>query len=257
MKIFYIIITSLLIFSCPVVAQNKGILYYKLTTNDKRTHNPRTENYQLFFAGDKSIQFFMPQVVKEEFKQIDDNTGGKTVVFNTKNNNLPFLFKDFRNHKIILTNNIQFKDYLINDTLVNFDWKITNERKQILKYTCIKATTKFRGREYEAWFTEDVPTRVGPWKFNSLPGLIVKVNDIDNIYTFELTAADFETKFDPRKIAVPENSKKDSGITHRQFIELYAKKVKDLEAQSRASYVAKGNVTGITNITIPPLMEKF
>lgn len=255
MKIFYAI-STLLIFNLTVVAQNKGILYYKLTTNDKRTHQPREEQYKLFFAEDRSIQFFTPQVIKEKSIQIDDNTSGKTIVFNTKKTDLPFLFKDFKNREILQTQNIQFKNYLVKDSLINFDWKITTERKQILKYTCIKATTMFRGRTYVAWFTEDVPTPIGPWKFNGLPGLIIAVNDTENIYTFELTAADFETKFDSN-LMVPVNYQKESAITHSQFIELYNKKVKDLEAQSRASYVSQGNVTGITNVTIPPLMEKF
>lgn len=47
-----------------------------------------------------------------------------------------------------------------------------------------KATTVFRGRTYEAWFTPDIPVSDGPWKFSGLPGLILEVHDSKNHYVF-------------------------------------------------------------------------
>ena len=47
----------------------------------------------------------------------------------------------------------------------------------IKTYTCKKATTHFRGRDYIAWFTTDIPIVAGPWKFNGLPGLVIDIED--------------------------------------------------------------------------------
>lgn len=47
---------------------------------------------------------------------------------------------------------------------------------------------KFRGRDYIAWFTEEIPVSKGPYKFNGLPGLIVLIHDITNRYTWSLTS---------------------------------------------------------------------
>ena len=47
-------------------------------------------------------------------------------------------------------------------------------------FNCQQATVHFRGRNYEAWFTEEIPTSVGPWKFFGLPGLILEVKDSQN-----------------------------------------------------------------------------
>ena len=44
----------------------------------------------------------------------------------------------------------------------------------ILGMECHKATTKFRGRVWEVWFTEEIPISLGPWKLGGLPGLILK-----------------------------------------------------------------------------------
>ncbi|RXJ50293.1 GLPGLI family protein [Gelidibacter gilvus] len=61
---------------------------------------------------------------------------------------------------------------------IDFNWQITNETKNIGKFICYKATTKnFRGRNYEAWFTYEIPVPAGPWKFHGLPGLILEIHD--------------------------------------------------------------------------------
>lgn len=65
------------------------------------------------------------------------------------------------------------------------DWLIKNETMTIVGYTCQKATCSFRGRNYTAWFTVDIPISQGPWKFCGLPGLILKVQDDAKEYVFE------------------------------------------------------------------------
>lgn len=64
-------------------------------------------------------------------------------------------------------------------------WSLCNEKCEILGYECQKATCLFRGRNYIAWFAPLIPVQHGPWKFGGLPGLILKVSDTQNIYTFE------------------------------------------------------------------------
>jgi GLPGLI family protein len=65
------------------------------------------------------------------------------------------------------------------------DWQISNDTTTIAGYLCQKATCNFRGRNYTAWFTVDIPISMGPWKFNGLPGLILKVYDDALEYNFE------------------------------------------------------------------------
>ncbi len=65
------------------------------------------------------------------------------------------------------------------------EWKLTNETQTIIDYKCQKATCRFRGRDFIAWFAPSIPVKRGPWKFGGLPGLILKVQDKDGLYTFE------------------------------------------------------------------------
>jgi len=40
---------------------------------------------------------------------------------------------------------------------------------------------------FEAWFTREIPIAEGPYKFYGLPGLIIKISDSRDYYSFELT----------------------------------------------------------------------
>lgn len=64
-------------------------------------------------------------------------------------------------------------------------WILHNDTMTVLEHSCQKATCHWRGRDFVAWFAKDIPIRRGPWKFNGLPGLILKLYDTDRFYTFE------------------------------------------------------------------------
>lgn len=66
-----------------------------------------------------------------------------------------------------------------------YDWKITNDTATILGYPCKRATT-FSTRskkQYSAWFTADLPFSAGPNSFYGLPGLILKIESDDKLYS--------------------------------------------------------------------------
>lgn len=67
-----------------------------------------------------------------------------------------------------------------------FDWKVFNEKSKVGDYKVQKATTKFGGRNWTAWFDADIPFQDGPYKFSGLPGLIVKIEDDAKNYSWEL-----------------------------------------------------------------------
>ncbi|WP_038028713.1 GLPGLI family protein [Thermonema rossianum] len=71
-------------------------------------------------------------------------------------------------------------------------WTITNERKQLAiadssrLLPCQKATTFYRGRHWEVWFTTALPLPEGPWKLKGLPGLVVEAGDSKHNFRFSL-----------------------------------------------------------------------
>lgn len=81
--------------------------------------------------------------------------------------------------------NIKFGYYSFktNDKMI---WKISNETKQVQNYTLQKATTKFGGRNWIAWFNKDIPFNEGPFKFSGLPGLVFEISDISKNFIYQL-----------------------------------------------------------------------
>ena len=68
-----------------------------------------------------------------------------------------------------------------------------DEPINISGYRCNKATVSFAGRDYTAWYTLDVPAPFGPYKFWGLPGLIVKLEEVNGMYIWEMIGLSRDT----------------------------------------------------------------
>lgn len=91
--------------------------------------------------------------------------------------------------KMTVTDRIPFAgNFKYTEGIIKFNWKLQEVTNTICGYKCKKATTTFRGRNYTVWYTPSIPNSEGPWKFNGLPGLILKVADDKNDYSFECVA---------------------------------------------------------------------
>ena len=66
------------------------------------------------------------------------------------------------------------------------DWKLVNESKKINSFICKKAELRYKGRDWTAWYSVEIPLPYGPYKLSGLPGLIVKITDKTGDYDFEL-----------------------------------------------------------------------
>ena len=53
-------------------------------------------------------------------------------------------------------------------------------------FFCKKATTIYAKKEWTAYYTEEIPSSVGPWKLSGLPGVIVKAFDKDCVNSFKI-----------------------------------------------------------------------
>lgn len=73
---------------------------------------------------------------------------------------------------------------LVEDTLGGIAWTLHPEHKRFGKYDARRATGMFRGREYEVWYTLEIPIPSGPYKLGGLPGLILEAQTTDGIVRF-------------------------------------------------------------------------
>lgn len=102
--------------------------------------------------------------------------------------------KEYPNMKTTFSDQIGRKRMGYDEDL-KFDWKISDEKQKIGEYNAQKASTEFGGRKWTAWFSTDIPFQDGPYKFSGLPGLIVKIQDEGNNYSWELKGNKKITKY--------------------------------------------------------------
>lgn len=95
---------------------------------------------------------------------------------------------DWKREELNTYDSLEDEDVIqVTESVPNFNWDISSkEKKQIGNYNCNKATSQFRGRNYTAWYTLEIPCKSGPWKFSGLPGLIVDIADDTQTYQWSL-----------------------------------------------------------------------
>ena len=97
-----------------------------------------------------------------------------------------YVYKNYPSGKMTVTDGVSLQDFIYEDELNAQQWEIKDSTKTILDYPCQMAACNFRGREWTAWFTTDIPVSDGPWKFGGLPGLIMEAYDKGNQYVFTI-----------------------------------------------------------------------
>ncbi len=118
-----------------------------------------------------------------------------------------------------------------------FDWKILSEKQKIGSYNTQKATVEFGGRKWNAWFSADLPFQDGPYKFHGLPGLIIKIEDEGNNYSWELKGnkkvENFSENTYLENISPGGNGGKPQEISREKFEKTWADYKKDPFASAR------------------------
>lgn len=98
------------------------------------------------------------------------------------------ILKNYKTNKIAVTNRAYETVFHYEEDIPDINWQIQSDRKTLMTYSCQKATTEFRGRNYVAWFTLDIPIPEGPFKFSGLPGLILEMEDTQKHYVYRCIA---------------------------------------------------------------------
>ncbi len=95
------------------------------------------------------------------------------------------IYKNYPAGRLTHTEKICMDWLRYDEELPSFDWELTDSTATVLGYECQAARCRFRGREWTAFYCEDIPVAEGPWKLGGLPGLIMKASDADGHYRFE------------------------------------------------------------------------
>lgn len=185
-------IIVLMVFIQAAFAQTNRFVYQvtmKPDANDK--NDVKTENAYLDISAEKSL-FYSENRIKRDsiMRKAFQSGGGRSSINRDQMENLRSninysVEKDKKNQKTYFKDRIGRDNYTYEDDRP-INWKISSETTKIGDYKVQKAETDFGGRKWIAWFTTDLPYQDGPYKFTGLPGLIVKIEDSENDYSFDL-----------------------------------------------------------------------
>lgn len=175
----------------------------------------------------------------------NDNDGSINQVSKSKHPKFKKIIidKNIKAHEAVLEiNQIESTNYQIIDEIPKINWNINHtDIKKIGKYNCRKATAEYRGNNYIAYYTKEIPISAGPYKFKGLPGLILELeSDGINKQHWLLTEIEF-----PFKGEIPLNYnyiRKLPVITKKAFVEKADKKQRE-EYEIRESKIAKGAIS--------------
>lgn len=232
-------ILILIISSSFTFAQNSKNNLLKVEYNEYRIYTPKIINIDLGrLVVSDDYSYYSSTIVKKERK--GDLKEDETIGVDNIEDKLSEIIIN-RKEKVLTErmeeNFFLKKKYAITENLPKMIWKLTNDSKTIKNYACKKATTTFRGRTYEVWYTEKIPISIGPWKFNGLPGLILSVQDKEGIYKWEVKSISYpyvKTKVDLNTLIVENNKFKK--ITLKDFdklrIDAIKSKIQTVKARS-------------------------
>lgn len=168
------------------------LVHYKFSyvqDTDNRAH-PCTENMVLF-VGKASSSFrsydrqLQNGLYRRQMQEAINNSADGNIRLDHKITASGTEYYQFINYRKLVRREVMMSSYIINDVLPVINWHISGEKANFAELHCQKATCHFKGRDYTAWFCPDLPVRVGPWKLNGLPGVIVEAYDAKKEVVFK------------------------------------------------------------------------
>lgn len=87
--------------------------------------------------------------------------------------------------------------YQYEEDCPKLSWTLLEGDTIISGYQCFKASTSLFGRDYIAWYCPEISMPYGPYKFNGLPGLVLRVTDTQGHHDFVLNGIKSVSGYNP------------------------------------------------------------
>jgi GLPGLI family protein len=220
-----------------VIDNTRMRVTYELSYRNSTKHSFKNQEYMLLLIGEKTSKFI--SLNKHMRDSVVMHTADPSVLLGSLQS-LPksefrySIYKEINGEQLTFHDRVVKSNYEYTEPKKLFNWNITSEKKKVLGFECQKATTTFRGRNYEAWFTSEIPLSEGPYKFNGLPGLITEIKDEKEDYHFTLVGVEKPQETLPI-------TKSDS-----YFEQVSREQYEKIETNSKASYLEQLAQSGIT-----------
>ncbi len=158
---------------------NKGMIEYEVVINNHKAMGegtwaemfrdkiPKlsTSYFQLTFDTDKSIYKFNRKDEKTKAPSFFSDGGEDNIWYN-----------DYTNENFVQQKSVFGDTYILSDSLVKINWKMTNENRVIAGFNCRKAAGILFDSVYVfAFYTDEITLSGGPMSLHGLPGMIMGI----------------------------------------------------------------------------------
>ncbi len=196
-KILNKLILSSVCINCSICAYSQNsvalqIDYFQIY-NYAPEKNLDTVRFSMYCSDTVAI---ITKIVNTGFtkKETHSTSSGLSQTFSVQSDQKEYIIKNFSTLLIHSSESVFSKSFDVSDSLIRPEWQISKDKKIILNYPCQKAIATVRGREYEAWFTDEIPLTSGPWKLWGLPGLILEAKSTDGEVIFKINSISMKAK---------------------------------------------------------------
>ena len=230
-----VLIFSLIFTLSSVISQENKKLVIDYSLQFDTPASQVKNSYKLITNGKKSVCELIRSVQLHESLNSTNSYTKKLHVLKTYKDHT----NDYMVSEDISSETLFGKPIYIKEKLKLFQWNLTGKTKEVLKYKCQEAKTSFRGREYTVYFTNSLPFKAAPWKFNGLPGVVLEVWSDDGF-----------VKMKAEKLAIKEDKeilnpfKNKNTLNWEEFTLQYTQKAKNRDDKLAAAAANLGAASG-------------
>ncbi|MBP5515214.1 MAG: GLPGLI family protein [Bacteroidaceae bacterium] len=159
----------------PEVDKHRNDLYYMLLSGNNYSWYRRYHNYQI----DSLLSHRDMSKVTNKYYEAVSRYFGEGDMGDPEEN-----LKNQKTGEIETYDFFAGSSYVCTEPRIDFGWTLSDDTLTICGHSCHKATCSFRGRDWIAWYADDIMLSDGPWKFGGLPGLILKIQDSKQEHVF-------------------------------------------------------------------------
>lgn len=215
------------------------------------------------FEKEFTLDFTQDESVYKEVEKLDkpSNGGGNGMIFEVQvigSGAGDVLYKNTKENHFVNQTESFSKQFLIKDNIVEREWQLEKETKNIGEYACFKATYTYEQPVREvrtfssnddheekeedekeiadaieemetitvtAWYTPQIPVKNGPSQYDGLPGLILELNDGN------LTILCSKVVLNPNNGVAIQEPKGGKMVTQEKYDQMMEKKIQEMEEQ--------------------------
>ena len=226
------------LFGLSLLAQDTGSIMYQETIKldiqmddmpgvDIKSMLPESTSFDrvLHFQPGSSLYVVLPTEEPEE-KEISSDDGSFRMVFKMDSDDKEAFYTDHGKKEMIHQQTFMGKTFAVDMKFPDFKWKVTGEKIKYLDYECMKATATYDEKAVVAWFTPQLPARIGPAHFGQLPGAVLMISVDDGDREYKATSVTFGEL--PMEIKAPKEGKK---VSEEEFDAIVDEKEKEMMEQ--------------------------